>query len=185
MALNFIETELPGVMIVEPQVFPDDRGLFFETYHVEKYKVGGFEKSFVQDNFSQSTKGVLRGLHYQIERPQGKLVSCLSGEIFDVAVDIRKNSDTFGKWFGVTLSEKNRKQLYVPEGFAHGFCAMSETANVVYKCTDVYIPEYDRGLLWSEPEFSIDWPLESPLLSKKDAVLPKLSEVPNNDLPTS
>ena len=183
MAAKFTETDLPGVILIEPDTFPDSRGYFYETYHIEKYQNGGLAKPFVQDNFSNSKKNVLRGLHYQITRPQAKLVSCLRGEIFDVAVDIRKDSKTFGKWTGVQLTGENKHQLFVPEGFAHGFCVLSEDADVHYKCTDIYVQEYDRGLNWEDPQFAISWPVAKPILSEKDSVLSKLSEVDSSDLP--
>lgn len=155
-----------------------------ETYNKELYKEAGLNCNFVQDNYSHSTKGTLRGLHYQLLHTQGKLISVIWGEIFDVAVDIRKNSPTFGKWFGLSLSGKNRKQLFVPEGLAHGFCVLSEKADVVYKCTDTYTPEADKGILWSNPEIGIEWPsIISKIISDKDKKLPLLSKISEEDLP--
>ena len=167
--MNFEETALPGVLIIEPDVHKDDRGFFLETYHGRKYAKGGVVDNFVQDNHSRSTKGILRGLHVQLRRPQGKLVRALQGEIFDVAVDIRKGSPTFGQWLGVSLSGENFKQLYVPAGFAHGFCVVSDTAEVAYKCTDFYDPESEVSVLWNDPAIGIEWPTGEPILSGKDA----------------
>lgn len=183
MAVRFRETELPGVLICELHIFADDRGFFVETYHAEKYSAGGIRGQFVQDNFSHSKQAVLRGLHYQLHRPQAKLVSAISGAIYDIAVDIRRGSPTFGCWAGTILSGENKRQLYIPEGFAHGFCVLSESADVVYKCTDVYDPKDDYGLLWNDPSFGIDWPVVEPLLSKKDAALPTIDAVPEEHLP--
>ena len=183
MSLKAIATDIPDVLIIEPLVFGDHRGFFMEMYHAEKYAALGMEKPFVQDNRSHSGKGILRGLHYQIESPQCKLVSVLDGEIYDVAVDIRKDSPTFGKWVGVYLSGENKRQLYIPEGFAHGFYVVSETADVLYKCTDLYNPAGERGVLWSDPAIGIEWPVEDqPALSEKDTVYPLLADVPENDL---
>jgi dTDP-4-dehydrorhamnose 3,5-epimerase len=162
-------------MVVEPDVFRDERGFFLETFHAGKYRQGGIPYQFVQDNHSLSRRGTLRGLHAQRMRPQGKLVRAISGEIFDVAVDIRKGSPTFGKWMGATLSAENFRQIFVPPGFAHGFCVLSETAEVEYKCTDFYDGSDEIGLLWNSA--GIDWPLKQPLLSAKDAALPRLDEL--------
>jgi dTDP-4-dehydrorhamnose 3,5-epimerase len=174
--MKFTETSLSGVFLLEPDVFKDQRGYFMETYHHEKYVSGGIDRIFVQDNHSYSIKGTLRGLHYQFPHTQGKLVLALSGEIYDVAVDIRNGSPTFGQWIGVYLSSGNRHQIYIPEGFAHGFCVTSESASVLYKCTDFYYPQCDQGVLWSDPRLGIDWPVKEPLLSPKDANLPVLGE---------
>lgn len=174
MAIKIISTELPGVLIVEPEVWRDDRGHFNEIYHQEKYRAAGIDLAFTQDNFSFSRRGTLRGLHYQVTKPQAKLVTALSGEIFDVAVDIRRDSPHFKKWVGVALSAENKRQLFVPEGFAHGFCVLSETASVLYKCSRLYDPADDRSLLWSDPALGIRWPIDAPLLSKKDAAAPGL-----------
>lgn len=178
--MDFIQTELPGVVIVEPRVHRDGRGFFLETYHRDKFAEGGLDVAFVQDNHSKSTRGTLRGLHSQWRKPQGKLVRALSGEIWDVAVDAFKGSPTFGKWVGVTLSSDNVRMLYVPPGFLHGFIVVSETAEVEYKCTDVYDPGHELGVAWNDPEIGIDWPLGDlgePVLSPKDAEAPRLSEV--------
>lgn len=163
-------TAIPEVKILEPHVYGDERGYFFEAYNRTEFtRLLEFEPVFVQDNQSRSAKGVLRGLHYQIRQAQGKLVRVLSGEIFDVAVDIRRSSPTFGHWVGVRLSAQNHRQLWVPEGFAHGFCVTSDSAEVLYKTTDFYAPEHERSILWNDPELSIDWPIEGePGLSGKD-----------------
>ena len=174
--MKFTETSLPGVFLIQLDVFEDQRGYFMETYHHEKYVSGGIDRVFVQDNHSYSIKGTLRGLHYQFPHTQGKLVLALSGEIYDVAVDIRSGSPTFGKWIGVYLSSENRHQIYIPEGFAHGFCVTSESASVLYKCTDFYYPQHDKGILWSDPGLGIDWPVKEPLISPKDANLPVLGQ---------
>jgi dTDP-4-dehydrorhamnose 3,5-epimerase len=156
------------LLIVEPQVFADERGLFCESYHEERYAAAGIGGPFVQDNFSRSRRGVVRGLHYQLRRPQGKLVWVLRGETFDVTVDLRRRSPTFGKAFSLVLSEANRRQLYAPPGFAHGLCALSELAEVAYKCTDYYAPEDERALLWNDPAVAVAWPVADPILSEKD-----------------
>ena len=150
--------EIEGLYVVEPKVFGDERGYFMETYHYEAFKEAGLDMVFVQDNQSMSKKGVLRGLHYQKEHPQGKLVRVVKGEVFDVAVDIRKGSKTYGKWFGVELTEENKKQFYIPEGFAHGFLVLSELAEFCYKCTDFYHPGDEGGVAWNDPEIGIEWP---------------------------
>jgi dTDP-4-dehydrorhamnose 3,5-epimerase len=173
--MNVIATSLPGVLIIEPRVFRDERGFFFETYHAERYRDAGLDVTFVQDNHSRSVRGTLRGLHWQVERPQGKLVRVLFGEIFDVAVDIRVDSPTFGDWVGVSLSADNFRQAWIPPGFAHGFCVMSEVAEVEYKCTDFYDPPSERGLIWNDPEVGIDWPITDPILSARDQRHPGLS----------
>lgn len=175
---TFIHTSVPGIVIVEPSVFGDDRGYFMETYHKEEFAAAGIADEFVQDNQSMSRKGVLRGLHFQTDHTQGKLVRVISGRVFDVGVDVRPNSPTFGRWAGVELSSENKRQLYVPQGFAHGFLVLSETAEFTYKCTDVYTPSAEGGILWNDPDIGIEWPIENvqPLLSEKDKVLPKLKE---------
>lgn len=180
--MRFIATKLPGVVLVEPDVFNDPRGYFLETYHAGRYAEGGIPGPFVQDNFSHSVRNTLRGLHYQLQRAQGKLVMVLEGRIFDVAVDIRKGSPTFGRWDGVELTGENKRQLYIPPGFAHGFCVLSETADVLYKCTDVYSREDERGIIWNDPALAIAWPVTAPLLSDKDRAYKRLSEM-NGDLP--
>lgn len=183
MSIQVRHTALPDVLLLEPKVFADQRGFFLETYHSRKYAESGLDIVFVQDNHSRSRKNTLRGLHYQVGHPQGKLVWAAAGEIFDVAVDIRKGSPTFGKWVGVTLTETNHLQLYIPPGFAHGFCVTSETADLMYKCTDFYYPEDDFGILWNDPELGINWPVADPILSTKDASLPHLSAIPPARLP--
>lgn len=172
------ETSLPGVLLVEPRVFSDSRGYFYETFHAERYAKAGIPTHFVQDNFSRSCRGTLRGLHYQEPHPQGKLIQVLAGAVYDVAVDIRRGSPTFGRWYGVELSDENRRQLWIPPGFAHGFCALSERADFYYKCTALYAPDSDRGLLWNDPEIGIAWPIAEPLLSAKDAAAPCLAHAP-------
>jgi dTDP-4-dehydrorhamnose 3,5-epimerase len=163
-------TRLPEVLLIEPKVFGDARGLFFESWNEREFERAGIRARFVQDNHSRSEKGVLRGLHYQIRQPQGKLVRVTEGEIFDVAVDIRRSSPTFGKWEGARLSAQSKTMLWVPVGFAHGFCVLSDHAEVLYKTTDFYAPEHERCILWNDPELSIDWPLSGvPTLSPKDA----------------
>ncbi len=163
------KSALPDVLVIEPKVFGDARGFFKETYHRERYRELGIGGDFVQDNFSRSCKGTLRGLHYQIRHAQGKLVHVVHGKVFDVAVDLRRSSPNFGKWMGVELSDENHRQVYVPPGFAHGFCVLSELADVVYKCTDIYSPQHERTLLWNDSELGIDWPVDGePILSEKD-----------------
>ena len=173
----------PDVIMIEPDVYSDPRGHFLETFHAEKHRELGINGTFVQDNLSYSNKGVLRGLHYQIDHPQAKLVTVIEGEIFDVAVDIRRGSPTFGKWVGETLSSERYNQLYIPEGFAHGFLVLSETAYVLYKCTDLYNPASERGLIWSDPVVGISWGIENPVLSEKDQVFPTLDTISETDLP--
>ena len=168
---QFTKTGIEGLVVVEPKVFGDNRGYFMETYNYNDFKAAGLDMVFVQDNQSKSKKGVLRGLHFQKKNPQGKLVRVVSGEVYDVAVDLRKGSDTYGKWYGVLLSAENKKQFYVAEGFAHGFVVMSETAEFVYKCTRFYDPSDEGGLMWNDPEIGIDWPVPENaelLLSEKD-----------------
>ena len=168
---QFTKTGIEGLVVVEPKVFGDNRGYFMETYNYNDFKAAGLDMVFVQDNQSKYKKGVLRGLHFQKKNPQGKLVRVVSGEVYDVAVDLRKGSDTYGKWYGVLLSAENKKQFYVPEGFAHGFVVMSETAEFVYKCTRFYDPSDEGGLMWNDPEIGIDWPVPENaelLLSEKD-----------------
>lgn len=174
--MRFIETTLKGVTLIEPDVFEDRRGLFFEMYHARRYTEGGIPPRFVQDNFSRSVRGTLRGLHYQLKNPQGKLIVVLSGAIFDVALDIRRGSPMFGKWHGVELSADNKRQIYIPPGFAHGFCVLSETASVVYKCTDFYSADDDRGIIWNDQAIGIAWPVHDPLLSPKDRAHKSLVE---------
>ena len=181
--MKTIPTELPGVVIIEPRVFSDARGFFFESYHAERYAQAGIPSPFVQDNHSCSAKGTIRGLHYQLRRPQGKLLRVIRGAAFDVAVDIRRGSSTFGRWVGVELSAENKRQLFVPTGFAHGFCATSDVvAEVEYKCTDFYVPDDQHGVLWSDPTIGIRWPVREPMLSDQDrAYLPLTLD--RDDLP--
>jgi dTDP-4-dehydrorhamnose 3,5-epimerase len=169
--MKVIKTEIPNVLIIEPQVFGDDRGFFFESYNERRWKeLTGLDVRFVQDNHSRSAKGVLRGLHYQIRQPQGKLIRVVAGEIFDVAVDIRRSSSTFGKWVGVRLSDANKRQLWTPEGFAHGFLVLSGAAEVLYKAAEYWAPEHERCIIWNDPDLKISWPLEGePILSVKDS----------------
>jgi dTDP-4-dehydrorhamnose 3,5-epimerase len=171
------------VVLIDPPVFADERGFFMETFHGRKYAEQGIDRTFVQDNHSHSCRSTLRGLHYQLDHPQGKLVYAVTGEIFDVAVDIRRGSPTFGRWVGTTLSAQNKRQIYVPEGFAHGFCVLSEEADVIYKCTDLYAPEDEYGILWLDTQIGIEWPVDSPLLSPKDSRNPTLEELPEKHLP--
>ncbi|WP_257455746.1 dTDP-4-dehydrorhamnose 3,5-epimerase [Archangium lipolyticum] len=176
--MKVLETELPGVLLLEPRAFEDARGVFMEVFHAGRYAEVGIRAAFVQDNLSRSVKGTLRGLHFQEPHGQGKLVQVLSGTVYDVVVDIRRGSPAFGRWLGLELSAENRRQLWIPPGFAHGFCVLSERADFFYKCTDVYVPTADRGLLWNDPDLAIPWPVTSPLLSPKDAAAPRLKDAP-------
>jgi dTDP-4-dehydrorhamnose 3,5-epimerase len=176
--MKVIETRLPGVRIIEPKVHGDARGFFIETFQAERYRTdAGIDLPFVQDNHSRSTRGVLRGLHAQYPQPQGKLVRVARGEVFDVAVDINPASKTFGVWVGVTLSDANHRQFWVPPGYAHGFVVLSEYADFEYKCTDYYHPQAEIGLIWNDPEVGIEWPIENPRLSEKDLKLPTLAQL--------
>jgi len=175
--MKITTTAIPGVFIITPKVFGDSRGFFLETFQAARYAEAGISGHFVQDNHSRSAKGVLRGLHFQRQHPQGKLVYVTVGSVFDVAVDIRKDSPTFGKWVGVTLSANEHQQFYVPPGFAHGFCVLSDTADFHYKCTDYYHPEDEDSLRWDDPDIGIQWPISEPLLSAKDANAPQLKEL--------
>ena len=177
------KSNIEDILIIEPDVFEDDRGYFMEVHHQHRYYTFLSNRVFVQDNLSFSKKHTLRGLHFQKKHPQAKLIQVISGEIFDVAVDIRQGSPTFGKWTGETLSETNRLQFFIPEGFAHGFCVLSETAHVSYKCTDIFYPEDDSGIVWSDPDIGIDWPITAPVLSEKDQNLPTLSSLASEQLP--
>ena len=183
MTLKFTEKSLPHVVLIEPMAFEDDRGFFMETFHSEKYAEIGISRPFLQDNHSHSRRGTLRGLHYQLKNPQGKLVYVVKGEIFDVAVDIRRGSPSFGRWTGDLLSEKNKRQLYIPEGFAHGFCVLSETADVIYKCTDLYAPGDEYGVFWADDTIDIVWPIKNPILSGKDLKNPMLADIEDVYLP--
>lgn len=177
MPFKFARLAIPDVIFIEPAVFPDERGFFMESYKYSDFAAFGIKEHFVQDNHSRSMKGVLRGLHFQTPpKAQGKLVRVVVGEIFDVAVDIRKRSPSYGKWVGERLSAENKRMLYIPPGFAHGFCVLSDTAEVLYKTTEEYAPEHDAGIIWNDPKIGIHWPIEHPLLAKKDVALPRLSE---------
>ncbi len=177
--MNFIPTALGGVILVEPTVHGDARGFFLETYHRQKYVAGGIAEPFVQDNHSKSKRGTLRGLHAQLRQPQGKLVRAIEGEIFDVAADVRRGSPTFGHWVGEILSADNFRQLYVPPGFVHGFCVLSESAQVEYKVTALYDRDDEYGVIWNDLAIGIDWPIADPLLSDRDRAAPRLSEIEN------
>ena len=174
--MEFIQTEIPDVILVKPSVIEDHRGFFMESYHIEKFSMGGIDCTFVQDNHAKSIQNILRGLHFQVNFPQAKLLRCLKGKVFDVAVDIRKNSPFYGKWVGEELSEKNKYQLFIPEGFAHGYYVLSETAEITYKCSKVYHPEDEQGFRWDDPEIGIEWPETEPILSRKDQLLPFLKD---------
>ena len=174
--MRFVETDLKPAMLIEPDVHEDRRGYFLELFHAQKYDTVGIPSRFVQDNFSRSVRGTLRGLHYQLKHPQGKLIIVIEGAIFDVALDIRRGSPSFGQWHGVELSAENKRQLYIPPGFAHGFYVTSDTAGVLYKCTNFYAPEDERGIIWNDPAIGIVWPGEHPLLSPKDQSYNTLAE---------
>ena len=175
--MRVVPSEIADVLIVEPEVHPDGRGFFLETYHAQRYRQHGIAGPFVQDNHSRSLGGTLRGLHLQLRHPQGKLIRVIEGEIFDVAVDVRRGSPTFGRWVGVTLTADNFRQAYVPPGFAHGFCVISPIAQVEYKCTDIYDPASEIGIAWNDPALGISWPVTRPLLSTRDAEHPMLAEL--------
>lgn len=175
MPFTFEQLSIPGVALIEPRVFDDERGFFFESYKRSEFSQAGINERFVQDNHSRSMRGVLRGLHFQLdERAQGKLVECVVGSIFDVVVDLRHGSPAFGRWLGLELSEENHKLLYVPPGLAHGFMTLSESADIIYKCTDEYSPEHDAGIIWNDPDIGVKWPEGRKLLSEKDRALPTL-----------
>lgn len=175
--MNVIKTKLPGVVIIEPKVFGDERGFFLETFQAERYReMADIDLPFVQDNHSRSARGVLRGLHFQISKPQGKLVRVVRGEVYDVAVDINPDSATFGQYEGVILNEENKRQFWVPPGYAHGFVVMSETADFEYKCTDYYDPSDEGSIIWNDPQVGIDWPIDAPQLSTKDVNAPTLAQ---------
>ena len=181
--MNRIETPLPGVLVLEPRVFSDPRGFFFESYSQRRFEELGITTRFVQDNHSKSQQGTLRGLHYQLRNPQTKLCRVVRGEVFDVALDIRRGSPTFGKWFGVVLSEENKREIYIPAGFAHGFAVLSETAEFLYKCDDFWVPGDEYGVAWDDPDLGIDWGIAEPILSGKDQVNARLVDVPAENLP--
>jgi dTDP-4-dehydrorhamnose 3,5-epimerase len=182
--LRKVETALPGVLLIEPDVLADARGFFLESYHQRKFAELGITDSFVQDNHSRSVKGTVRGLHYQLKFPQAKLCRVIQGEVLDVVVEIRQGSPNFGKWAGFVLSAETRQMIYVPAGFAHGFAVLSDTAEFLYKCSDFYHPEDERGVLWSDPGIGIDWQVKSPLLSRKDQLYPRLQQVAPEELPS-
>ncbi len=181
--MKFTKTAFPDVFLIELDVFKDTRGFFMETYNQMKYAEAGIDQVFVQDNYSHSRHGILRGLHYQLKNAQGKLVFVITGEIFDIVVDIRIGSPRFGQWFGTHLSANNRRQIFVPEGYAHGFIVLSESVDVIYKCTDFYTPGDEYGIFWADPSIGIDWPIKNPILSDKDSKNPKLKEIPEELLP--
>lgn len=183
--MTVTETRLPGVLLLESPIFRDERGFFSETWHQARFAAAGLDLAFVQDNHSRSRQGVLRGLHYQLRQPQGKLVRVLRGAVFDVAVDVRRGSPSFGRWVGETLTDENGRSLYVPPGFAHGFLVLSEVADVTYKCTALYAPGDEYGLRWDDPTLGIRWPGlgMAPVLSAKDAAAPRLAEAPAGQLP--
>ena len=175
--MEVINEPIPGLIIIKPNVFEDERGFFLETWKHNSYSKIGINETFVQDNWSRSRKNVLRGLHYQMNQPQGKLVSVRRGIVFDVAVDIRKDSQTFGKWYGIELSDSNKLQMYIPPGVAHGFCVISDIADFVYKCTETYKHQDEGGILWKDEELGIDWPIRKPIISKKDSKLLLFSQL--------
>lgn len=166
--IELIDEPLPDLLVIKPKVFKDERGFFLETWQKNKNKKIGLDQDFVQENWSRSTFGILRGLHFQVKHPQGKLVSVHNGKVFDVAVDIRKESKSYGKWFGLELSDENHLQMYVPPGFAHGFCVLSDVADFVYKCTDYYNPSDESGIIWNDTTLNIKWPIKNPIISDKD-----------------
>lgn len=181
--MKVVETRLPGVLVLEPRVFDDARGFFYESYNDARFRDAGIDVRFLQTNVSRSERGVLRGLHYQWPNPQGKLVSVLDGEVYDVAVDIRHGSPTFGQWEAVMLSADNRRHLWIPEGFAHGFCVVSQSATFTYQCTALYDPSADASLRWNDAAIGVDWPTSAPLLSSKDIKAPYLGDIPPSKLP--
>jgi len=182
--MKIITTSIEGILIIEPKTFKDNRGFFMETYNQKRYTASGINSAFVQDNLSYSLKNTLRGLHFQIKHPQAKLIQVISGEIFDVAVDLRSGSATFGKWTGIHLSGENKRQMYIPEGFAHGFCVLSEFALFHYKCSDFYAPEDEGGIIWFDPDIGIEWPVENPIISEKDNQFQKLFDLTAEKLPS-
>ena len=182
--MQIMKTSLPGVLLIEPRVFGDDRGFFVETWQKKFFEEAGIQEPFVQDNHSRSAAGVLRGLHFQLEHPQGKLVRVSQGSVFDVAVDVRIGSPTFGQWYGEELTAENHRQLWIPPGFAHGFCVLSDVADFQYKCTDYYCPDCESGIAWNDPDINIDWPITTPpSLSAKDQSYLPLAETPVATLP--
>ena len=175
--MKITQTQLPGITLIQPEIHGDARGFFTETYQSQRYREGGIAGTFVQDNLSRSERGVLRGLHFQVEKPQGKLVSCPRGSVFDVAVDVDPSSSTFKQYVAVELNEENHLQMWIPPGYAHGFCVLSEVADFHYKCTEFYQPSLERGVFWNDPDIGIRWPVTSPTLSAKDGALPRLAEL--------
>ena len=181
MTFRFQRLDISDVISIEPQPFSDNRGFFFESFKESEFTLNGIDKKFVQDNYSHSTYGVLRGLHYQKNpKVQAKLVMVLRGKVFDVAVDIRKNSPTFGKWVGEILSDENHKLIYIPEGFAHGFCVLSDCADVLYKVSNEYSPKHEKGIIWNDPKINISWPIKNPIISNKDEELSTLQNIDSN-----
>ena len=174
--MEFVQTEIPDIILVKPTVIEDHRGFFMESYHIEKFNIGGIDCAFVQDNHVRSVYNTLRGLHFQVKYPQAKLLRCLKGKVFDVAVDIRQDSSSYGQWVGEELSEDNKYQLFIPEGFAHGYYVMSDEADISYKCSEIYRPEDEQGIIWNDPEVGIQWPASNPILSEKDLKLKKLMD---------
>lgn len=181
--MKVLQTKIPGLLVIEPDVFGDERGFFMETWNGQRYRSMGIDVDFVQDNMSFSSCGVLRGLHYQEPDAQAKLVYVLQGRVFDVAVDIRAGSPSFGKWHGVELSSENKRQMYIPEGFAHGFCVLSETVLFAYKCSNYYSPASEGGIAWNDPDIGVDWPIKEPVLSDRDKKHPLLKDIDRHRLP--
>lgn len=179
--MKITTTKLAGVLIIEPRIFPDSRGYFFESFQAERYQEQGIP-AFVQDNFSRSNQNVMRGLHYQLEHPQGKLIFVARGKVLDVIVDIRKNSPTFGQFIAIELDDQMHRQVYIPPGFAHGFCVISQEAECIYKCTDYYHPPSERGILWNDPDLQIPWPVKNPIVATKDETLPQLKNISEKEL---
>ena len=180
--MNIITCDIPGLLVIEPNVFGDARGFFMELWNQKRHREAGLDCNYVQDNVSLSRRGTVRGLHFQNPAAQGKLVYVLQGEVFDVAVDIRRTSPTFGRWHGLSLSAENKRQFFIPPGFAHGFAVLSETALFTYKCTEFYTPQYELAVAWNDPDIGIQWPVDSPQLSEKDARAPRLKDVPRERL---
>ena len=178
--IELIDEPLPDLLVIKPKVFKDERGFFLETWQKNKNKKIGLDQDFVQENWSRSTFGILRGLHFQVKHPQGKLVSVHNGKVFDVAVDLRKESKTYGKWYGLELSDENHLQMYVPPGFAHGFCVLSDVADFVYKCTDYYYPNDESGIIWNDTSLNIKWPIKNPIISDKDSILSTFNKLSSN-----
>jgi dTDP-4-dehydrorhamnose 3,5-epimerase len=183
MSIRFVETGLAGLLLIEPQCFRDKRGFFLESFHAERYRAYGIADEFVQDNHSRSCKSVLRGLHFQIKQPQAQIVTVIRGHIFDVAVDLRRSSSTFGHWFGAELSDEGRRQIYMPPGFAHGFCVLSEFADLHYKVSQLYDPADEGGIYWADSDIGVCWPIEAPIVSERDNSYPRLRELSPKQLP--